>query len=945
MDFNQDFYINAVVAKTIDEYVSNEERPNLKEIELKAIEIFNLLITSFPNMFLEEHKKQVINKIVLMLKNEFVVVSFGELVGTQSSEIKYEKISNEEIIGASYYWEKYKKYKLRSRTPSFITAQSRDVDRILRMMPSPTRNLSFQSFGMVIGDVQAGKTGNYSVLINKAADIGYKLIIVLTGMTEGLRRQTQKRLDEDFVGATSEAGKQSRMFVGVGTLEPHEPSRVPTCITDQAYDFKKSSVANFSLESQNSPVVIVTKKNSSILSNILNFLSSQTHGDNVQDTIRVPTLIIDDESDNASVDTSKEDEDPKAINKKIRLLVNMCNQVSYVAYTATPYANIFIDPELEKQDSNTGMTLVDLYPKDFIVALKAPSNYCGGEFFYSDDPDIKFADKVKVLIEDAGEENAFPLTHKKKDTPSILPQSMKVAIYEFFIAIAVKTIRRKNGIIPSYDKHDSMLINVSRFTDYQNEVHKLIDDFVQSNVLSQLYTNPNDENTCSIWQILKSTYAAHYESVIDGNISWDDIKNELVELVQENPNFVEIVAIHSQSQDDLVYSSEPKRYIAIGGFKLSRGLTLEGLTVSYFYRRSIMYDTLMQMARWFGYRDGFKDLVRLYTTKECASWYDHINKATIELKEYLVDMERQKKEPSEFGVKVRSTEEALIVTARNKMRSTEELDVGLDFSGKCAETFYVDPRPETALRNIKVAREFISGLSSEFKEIHKEQHGKGFIAKDISGFTVNQFLRTLNIHNANVWARGQTLISFINDNIDGVYSKWDIALLSVTGGETFNFCHEIDIGIAKRSTSFKRDLYLPEPRCNEDNKYKLPLGDNGRVSSNGMEATALYKKDCNNSGVFKESGGKTLRDDNAARRFRAERKMNPLLVLQIVEISIKDRAKVPSEKLHIVDLLNEQRLHLVAYISLPGVGNASIKKYRVNRNFVKEWFGEVDKDD
>jgi hypothetical protein len=945
MEAKQDFCVNAIVFQTINELVKNDTPPSLNDIEIKAEEAFNFLLTTFPNIFTEEHKTKVINKIIAMLKKEFVVVVFGETVGSISNEIKYEKISSEEIAEASYYWEKYKTYKLRTRTPSFITAQSRDVDRILKMMPSPIKNVSFQSFGMVIGDVQAGKTGNYSVLINKAADIGYKLIIVLTGMTENLRSQTQKRLDEDFVGATSEAGKQSRMFVGVGTVGPHEPSRVPTCITDQSNDFKKRSVANFILESQNSPVVIVTKKNSSILSNILNFLSGQTHGEKIQDTIRVPTLIIDDESDNASVDTAKEDEDPKAINKKIRLLVNMCNQVSYVAYTATPYANIFIDPDLEKQDSESGVTLVDLYPKDFIVALKAPSNYCGGDFFYSDDPDIKYADKVKVLIEDAGEENAFPLKHTKKDIPTILPKSLKKAIFEFFLAIAIKSIRRKKGRIPLYDKHDSMLINVSRFTDYQNETHKLIDDFVQSSVLNKLYTNPEDESESSIWQQLKLTYLEHYQVVIEDKVSWKNIKQELVSLIQENPNFVEIVAIHSQSKDELLYGSEPKRYIAIGGFKLSRGLTLEGLTISYFYRKSIMYDTLMQMARWFGYRDGFKDLVRLYTTKECASWYDHINKATIELKEYLVVMERQKKEPSEFGIKVRSTEEALIVTSLNKMRSTEELDVGLDFSGKCVETFYVDPRPERALYNIEKGKEFVSSLRSKFQRIHKEQQGAGFIAKDISGFAVNQFLRRLNIHNANVWARGQTLISFINDNIDGMYGKWDIALLDVKGNEGFDFCEGVKVGVAKRSTSFQRDLQLPNPRCKEDNKYKLPLGDNGRVSSAGMEATGLFKEDCENFGISKKVDGRTHINDSAARQFRAERRMNPLLVLQIVDIRINDKAKVSDRKSHVSDLINVQPRHLVVYLSLPGIGNANVKKYRVNRNFVKDWFGELEQDD
>mgnify|MGYP000542509676 CR=1 FL=1 len=182
--------------------------------------------------------------------------------------------------------------------------------------------------------------------------------------------------------------------------------------------------------------MIVTKKNTTILTNILSWLPENN----------TPTLIIDDESDNASVNTSKEDENPKAINSKIRLLIARCQKVAYVAYTATPYANIFIDPEREDEvneqaESGNVRTLVDLYPRDFIVALQAPTNYCGGDFFYSNSEDIENASSVKVMIDDA--ENYFPLKHKKDDTVLELPPSLKAAIYEFYLAIAVKELRRK----------------------------------------------------------------------------------------------------------------------------------------------------------------------------------------------------------------------------------------------------------------------------------------------------------------------------------------------------------------------------------------------------------------------------------------------------------------------------------------------------------------------
>jgi hypothetical protein len=358
-----------------------------------------------------------------------------------------------------------------------------------------------------------------------------------------------------------------------------------------------------------------------------------------------------------------------------------------------------------------------------------------------------------------------------------------------------------------------------------------------------------------------------------------------------------------------------------------------------------MYDTLMQMARWFGYRDGYQDLIRLYTTCECATWYEQINKATVELKEYLLDMERQKKEPREFGVKVRSTEAALLVTARNKMRATDEIELELDFSGSCNETFYVDPRPNIAKHNIESAKEFVGSIANEFKEIQKEQHGFGHIAKNVEGNLIQLFLRKLNLHSANTWVRGDALVSFIMENIDSAYPKWDVALLDVLGAKNRHpFVKGLEVGIAKRTTSFRRDMALP-PNFKDDIKYKLPLGDNGRVSSNGMEATGLYKEDLLNAGVFKTKNSKTKRDDQAARRFRAERNMNPLLVLQIVDIALKEETEVPTDKQHIVDLLEEQSTHLAVYISIPGKGKSNVKKYRVNRNFVKEYYGEVDIDD
>lgn len=914
----------------------------------------------------DEHSN-LMNLIAKEIESEFVSIKFKELDAAESQITRYEKITIEDINKAPYYWEKFSSYKKISRSSGFVTALNKDVNRILRMMPSPTRNDSFKSFGMVIGDVQAGKTGNYSGLINKAADLGYKFIIVLTGMTESLRQQTQKRLDDDFIGATSEAGKKlnSRRPVGVGRMLPHEPSKVPMSMTDQKSDFPKNAPRNYNLESVNSPVVIVTKKETNGLSTIIKFLEGQGYGASRRNIIPFPTLIIDDESDNASVDTSKDGEDPKAINKKIRILVALCKKVAYVAYTATPYANIFIDPEasssvsVDNQQNDHKIDIVDLYPQDFIVALNAPSNYCGGDFFYSDNPDIENSSAVKRFIFDA--EQHFPLNHKKNWSVSALPQSLKEAIHEFYIAVAIKSIRRKKGVIAKFDKHDSMLINVSRFTAYQNEVSKLVSDYTQNKINDGLFLDPNDHNSRNVWSILKAQYENHYSNIIKDDISWEDIVSELIELSSEGEHFIKVVTIHGESEDNLEYFDEPNRYIAIGGFKLSRGLTLDGLVVSYFYRRSIMYDTLMQMARWFGYRDGYRDLVRLYTSRECATWYEQISSATAELKKYLVDMERQKKEPRDFGVKVRTTEAALIVTAQNKMRSTEALKLSQDFSNTSYETFYVDPRLESNNSNKKVTQSFVSNFASQFKALTSNDYGNGYIARNLLSRDVLHFLTEFSFHPANRWAIDNALLQFIEDNSENLYEHWDVGLQSIEQGdstEEYKITDSLIIKASNRTTNLTRNSTVKRESIKKENTYKLPLGHNSRLSagatgrfgiSKGNFERYMSENTAKNDGVTKKS----ITDLDAI-KYRSSKKENPLLLIQATSINItleeqggknKPLSELQKEKAFLDPLVSENPYYITLYILLPSVPNVTPKTYVANKNYLKEAYGELEQDD
>ncbi|MFQ3251642.1 MAG: hypothetical protein ACI9O6_003492 [Glaciecola sp.] len=940
--FDYQFFMDAFYQAIRKKGLATKTQVSTAWILENCTQMIDQAITQQPQVFSEVNRIECIDSLVNRLESYLAPISIKPAYAAGSQKIKYKTISSSDLDNLPYYWAKFEEnLRVKGRSEIFINSLNKDTNRILKLLPSPQQEDSFDSFGMVIGDVQAGKTGNYSALINKAADLGYKLIIVLAGMTENLRSQTQKRLDEDFVGATSVAGervKGKEFRVGVGKLEPHYDKNVPFCITDKTKDFSTTATVRFKLESQNSPVVIVTKKNTSILTNILSWLPEN----------KTPTLIIDDESDNASVNTSKEDEDPKAINRKIRLMIARCQKVAYVAYTATPYANIFIDPERQDDvDDQTGegtkQTLEDLYPRDFIVALQAPTNYCGGDFFYSNNEEIEHASSVKVMVDDA--EDYFPLKHRKDDPVIGLPPSLKMAIYEFYLAIAVKDLRRKRNKIPSFDKHDSMLINVSRFTAYQDSVASLVEVFVKRNIHQRI--TMENEGAGSIWSVLKELYEKKYKTESSVTETWPDIKQTLFHLSSTPHLLPEVCVIHGQSADVLEYEAEPKRYIAVGGFKLSRGLTLDGLVISYFYRKSIMYDTLMQMARWFGYRDGYKDLVRLYTTPECAEWYLHINEATKELKEYLVEMERQKIEPSLFGVKVRSTEEyALIVTAKNKMQATIEIEVSTNYSGKRYETFFVDSRRSVNENNKQYLFNLVRELKVNPQKMGNNENPNGYLYKDIPSRKILDLIKSIKMHRGNLWIRTGQLLNYLEQNAEGELKNWNLVLQSSREDSSevppLIINEDIKMDVGRRTTTFKRKSDLGRlPVKVEEAEYELPLGDRGRVSQVGMEKVDIP------SIVLKENKIKT---EKQAREYKSKHNFNPLLVAQFIGLDpvLFENDDLVSKHKNLIDEAfdgSKPYPYLAFYLSIPGKGEETSIKYVLNKNEIKERFGEAESDE
>lgn len=620
------------------------------------------------------------------------------------------RIQNSEKIYATAY-ENY--LRGRGMSPGVVNSISRVNDSILSLLSDPNeKDKSFQRRGLVIGDVQSGKTGNYLSLITKAADAGYKFIIVIAGIHNNLRSQTQQRIDEGFIGRVS-ARDSNKIPIGVGAefdgQFPH-----PVSFTTVEQDFNKTLATSIATEigGFNKPVILVIKKNVTTLKNLYEWLVNfNMNGLKANGVINnVPLLMIDDEADNASINTNIPDLDPTKTNNYLRTILKSFNQACYVGYTATPFANIFINPD------SYGECAEDLFPKDFIYNLDAPTNYFGARKIFLE-PDYQY---VHVPIDPQEIGKYIPLKHKKTFVLKGLPESLKEAIASFLISKCIRNIR--------YDAHEhcSMLINVSTFVNVQNQIKdKVLDyiDEVSDEILaySAMPTALDHENIALLHRIFNKLYAESLD-LNEKLISWEQIVKQLRSIFDSSDKkyVLKTCVVNSNSQDNLDYSSYKKdglglMVIAIGGFSLSRGLTIEGLTVSYFYRSTQMYDTLLQMGRWFGYRPQYEDLCRIYMTDEAFSWYEHITQAADDVRRQIAEMNQLKKTPRDFGLYVQASDVGLMITARNKMYNAESGFLTRSFSGEQKEQTVFSSQMQVNAQNYNYLKNFWEKLSQEYK--------------------------------------------------------------------------------------------------------------------------------------------------------------------------------------------------------------------------------------
>lgn len=693
------------------------------------------------------------------------------------------------------FWHRYERWLGQEKNwPQAVLRElDEQTDKVLRRLEDPAREGPWDRRGMVVGSVQSGKTGNYTGLICKAADAGYRVIIVLAGMHNNLRSQTQLRLDEGFLGLATEKGthlhdRSARKGVGLleGAPELHVLSL--TNSTEDG-DFKKKAGNTVTGTLGGVPTIIVVKKNGSILRTLKDWLLhvGKKHGGKIPN---MPLLVIDDEADQASINTKSkpkrnEDEDEKVtiINRRIREILAAFEKSAYVGYTATPFANIFINPEAQKQHPDLED---DIFPRSFILNVRPPETYCGPSrvFGFDEDPDTGIDGRQPLplvnIVDDA--DSYFPHPHKKDHQPPGLPPSLARAIRSFILVCA---IRRARG---QANEHNSMLIHVTRFVDVQKRVADLVRE--EFDALKRRIIHGDGAKTPTITDELKKLWQEEFENrdatlrqaapgEVGSHVAWAQVCAELHEAVSR---IAEVKEINGTAGDVLDYINHPNGFnvIAVGGDKLSRGLTLEGLSVSYFLRTSRMYDTLMQMGRWFGYRPGYLDLCRLFTTDDLRLWYRHIALAEEELRRDFDDMAASGRTPEDYGLRVRAHPAGMLVTAMNKMCHAQTLE--FSYAGTLVQTAHFDTKRDTRDLNADALAQFVSGRTAPTERLTRDGRRQAWIWENVpAGVLCDEFLARVSIHPQCHIVDGRRVREFIQSQREqNELTDWTVALVSNT---------------------------------------------------------------------------------------------------------------------------------------------------------------------
>lgn len=678
-------------------------------------------------------------------------------------------------------------------------------NKVVAHTPNPILP-EFRAKGLVVGYVQSGKTTNFTSVLAKLADEKYGFVIVLAGVHNGLRKQTQDRLAKQL----------------------HAPNpRRWLLLTDAAGDFREPASPPVTIFSDRQKVALaVVKKNARVLERLIEWLDTQS-GRRTLRELRV--LVIDDEADQASVATA-------SINPKIRKLLEIAPRHTYIGYTATPFANVFIDPASD-----------DLYPKSFILNLPRPHEYFGPEAIFgnnlpSDHPDSDDGYDMIRIIPDGDVPLLRPAS--KAAAQSFIPRitsDLRSAILWFWLATAARHARG------DATAHSTMLIHTA-IPVAVHQAFKVPVSSVRDEVKAQLLdpSSPIHDELQKLWES---------ESARVPSTEWHRAQNsygEVAEYLYSVVSSTKVILDNSFSQDRLVYQDdEPLVAIAIGGNTLSRGLTLEGLVVSFFVRSASTYDTLMQMGRWFGYRTGYEDLPRIWMTSDLRDFYRHLVTVEREMRDDIDHYQRQNLTPLDVAVRVR-THPFLRITA--KMGAAQPAYVS--FAGRRLQTrFFRTHDADWLNENLEATDRLLTAI----RDHPIEQNGNATIFRDVGWSTVRQFLGSYHVHEDSPDLDRKLMTDYLEREVSSTppsLREWTVAVIE---GAADGTSESVPLGGREWRSVVRAQLKGGVSRAD----IKTLMNPRDRAIDTGIPTTELDGKDPSGKPNYNEDSLRRLRDSLA----------------------------------------------------------------------------------
>ena len=820
----------------------------------KVIKLFHLIQTTYDFFSSEgvELTKDIVTEVVLNFQpNPLLNIDFNDsdkhelikysckALGIDTAEyVAFRGLALtlndglEEPKHDKYVWDKYLKHRafiqseIYPENPEVVESIDYETDQILKALPNPYKVDYVDFRALIIGHIQSGKTANFTHLISKLASLRYRFIIVLSGMTNALREQTQFRIDRELTGNNVTQSSLSFVKWTTGEKGYRTLTNLSPCDTNYSGDFE-IPLESFDhlFEDENTTVIAVVKKlaresgnqNQEFGSVIGKLILWITQSQNFRN---VPVAIIDDESDQASVDNTdpNKDEDPSTINRAIRTLLSKFDRTSYFGYTATPFANVFISPLSLYQG------IADLYPKDLIYALPKPREYFGTEEFFLSDGISKYI--VLTPPSERAEINDFDV---------IPTESFLNAIRDFFFGFLEKRISKNQS-------RSAMLIH----TDHRNDNHEILSNKVEIAV-DRLKTRVKSSEIIkelNRYRSVSGSLLVNLGQVVD----WYDITHaEIVTYSTEFFRELEVRVINNRN-DNIDYNREElKTMICIGGNILSRGLTIEGLITTYYLRQSNNYDTLLQMGRWFGYRMHYHHLMRIYISQTIYDQFEYMSEVESDLRSEINRYIEEGLEPLDFAQKVR---------AHTRMLPSSRMGSALrirSFSHKIAQTFHLSRDINHILSNESLVNNLLDNHSQILKQV-----GKNYEFNNLDIVQLINFIRDYE-YPIGLGMDNTAITEYIKKQMDhDAFSTFDLLVSSrntaIMGAEVETYCaNKLKWNPNKRNHRAARGLdYIEHKSVNVgvlSSTQDIPSPDDESFTKPKL---ILYSIDRHNSNAFRE---------------------------------------------------------------------------------------------